>query len=78
MNLGVALRLVATLSMRNLLAHKMKSFIVGALLGFATFLVVTGSALLSSVETAMEGSVTNSLTGEFQVYSSEAKDDLEH
>ncbi len=71
-----ALRLVSTLCLRNLLAHKMKSLIVGVLLAFGTFLVVIGSSLLSSVESAMEGSVTNSLAGHLQVYSSEAKDKL--
>ncbi len=69
-------RLIASLALRNLWAHKVKSFIVGMLLAFGTMLVVTGSAMIDSMESAMQKSVTSSVSGELQVYSKDAKDEL--
>lgn len=69
-------RLIAALALRNLWAHKVKSLIVGVLLAFGTMLVVTGSALLDSIERAMQKSVTSSVAGELQVYAKDAKDEL--
>ncbi len=69
-------RLIASLALRNLWAHKVKSFIVGVLLAFGTVLVVTGSAMIDSMESAMQKSVTSSVSGELQVYSKDAKDEL--
>lgn len=69
-------RLIVSLALRNLWAHKVKSFIVGMLLAFGTMLVVTGSAMIDSMESAMQKSVTSSVSGELQVYSKDAKDEL--
>lgn len=70
--LGVLLRI----ALRSLAAHKVKSGIVGSILFFGTFLVVSGSALLDSVERTMEKSITSSLAGHLQVYSADAEDAL--
>ncbi|HNC96783.1 MAG TPA: FtsX-like permease family protein, partial [Myxococcota bacterium] len=69
-------RLIVSLALRNLWAHKVKSFIVGMLLAFGTMLVVTGSAMIDSMESAMQKSVTSTVSGELQVYSKDAKDEL--
>jgi len=69
-------RLLLQLAFRNLAAHRVKSLIVGILLCFGTFLVVTGSALLDSIEASMQKSITSSMAGHLQVYSEKAKDDL--
>lgn len=74
---GVArLQLLAYMALRSLWSHKVKSLIVGSLIGFGTLLFVLGTALLDSIEGAIERSVVHSLSGHLQVYSSEGKDDL--
>ncbi|MCC7382745.1 MAG: ABC transporter permease [Deltaproteobacteria bacterium] len=64
------------LSVRNIFTHKVKSLIVGSLMFFGTALVVTGTALLDSVEDSMSKSITSSLAGHLQVYSAKSKDEL--
>ena len=70
------LRLLVRLALRNLLAHKIKSLIVGSILFFGTFLVVLGSAILDSMEESMAKAITSSLSGHLQVYSADAEDAL--
>lgn len=70
------MRILVLLGLRSLAAHRVKSGIVGLILGFGTFLVVSGSALLDSVEAAMEKSITSSLAGDLQVYAADAEDEL--
>lgn len=73
---GVRLPLVVLLGLKSLVAHRVKgSFVVG-ILGFGTFLLITGSALLASVEAATSESVRSSLAGDLQVYSADAEDGL--
>lgn len=64
------------LSIRNLFTHKLKSAIVGFLMFFGTFLVVVGTSMLDSIEDSMSKSITSSLAGHLQIYSSKAKDEL--
>lgn len=68
--------LLLTLAVRNLWSHRVKTMVVGTILAFGTFLVVIGTALIDSIEDAMEESVTQSVSGQFQVYSSEGRDEL--
>lgn len=68
--------LLVKLALQSVLAHKRKSLIVGGLMGFGAFLVVTGTALLNSVEESMRTSIVSSVTGDIQVYDKEAKDAL--
>ncbi|MGC6416661.1 MAG: ABC transporter permease [Bradymonadia bacterium] len=75
MNLNT-LSLVLRLAARSLWAHRVKSAIVGSLMTFGTLLVVSGTALLDSIETAMSRSIIHSLAGHLQVYDAEARDDL--
>lgn len=76
MNALATLRLVAALALRSLLAHRTKSAIVGAILFFGTFGVVTGTALMDSIQVSMRKSITASLSGDIQVYDAKAKDPL--
>jgi len=68
--------LVFRLAIRSLWAHRIKSAIVGSLMVFGTVLVVSGSAMLDSIESAMSRSIIHSLAGHLQVYSSNARDEL--
>lgn len=69
--------LLATIALRNLFRHTGKSLIVGSILVFGTLLLVLGTSLLDSVERSMQESVTGSISGHLQLYSSKAKDSLD-
>lgn len=64
------------IALRNLRSHRTKTLIVTGIIAFGTFLLVLGTSLLESIEHAMERSITSSLTGHVQVWSSDAKDDI--
>ena len=68
--------LLFTLAIRNLWSHRVKTSIVGTILTFGTFLVVVGTALIDSIENAMEESITQSVSGQFQVHSADGRDEL--
>jgi ABC-type lipoprotein release transport system permease subunit len=72
----VRLRILVLIALRSLWSHKVKNAIVGAIMMFGTFLVVTGSALLDSMEDSMARSITSSMSGHLQVYSADAEDEL--
>jgi ABC-type lipoprotein release transport system permease subunit len=69
--------MLAGIAWRNVVAHRVKSAIVGTLLFFGTFLVVTGKSLVDSIENAMAESITSSLAGDLQIYDKNAKDPLQ-
>jgi ABC-type lipoprotein release transport system permease subunit len=71
------LRVVAEIAFRNLFASKWKTLIVGGIVGFGALLVVVGTSLLDAVDRSMRRSITGSVAGHIQVYSSASKDDLE-
>lgn len=70
------MRLLLRLAFGNLLAHRTKSLVVGALMAFGTALVVIGLALLDGSEAAMRRSITGSIAGDFQIYDANAPDPL--
>lgn len=74
--LGEQLGVLVTISVRNIASHKAKSLIVGFILAFGTFLVVLGTSLLDSIESAMTRSITSSMSGHLQVYDARAQDEL--
>ena len=69
-------KMLASISMRNLIAHKWKTAIVGSIMFFGTFLVVVGTSLLDSIEASMSKSITQSVAGHLQVYDENARDKL--
>lgn len=69
-------KLLLSLGVQSLLAHRTKSLIVGGLLAFGTFLVVTSLAVLDSVTRATRASLVESIAGDVQIYSKDAKDSL--
>ncbi|MDP2307379.1 MAG: FtsX-like permease family protein [Pseudomonadota bacterium] len=76
MNGLAALGVLMRMALRNLVVHRVKSGVVGLIMFFGTFLVVSGTAMLDSIRGSMEKSITSSLSGNIQVYSSEAEDPL--
>jgi ABC-type lipoprotein release transport system permease subunit len=71
------LSIVVQIALRNLLASRYKTLIVGGIIGFGAFLVVIGTSLLDSVDRAMSRSIIGSIAGNIQVYSSDSKEDLD-
>lgn len=71
------LGLILQMALRNLLASRWKTLIVGGIIAFGALLVVVGSSLLDGVDRAMRGSITGSVAGHIQVFSSQSKDELE-
>jgi ABC-type lipoprotein release transport system permease subunit len=69
-------RLLAHLGFQSLRAHRTKSLIVGGLMAFGAFLVVTSLALLGSITRSTRASVVESIAGDVQVYSDDAEDSL--
>jgi ABC-type lipoprotein release transport system permease subunit len=68
--------LIFRLAIRSLWAHRIKSAIVGSLMVFGTVLVISGTAMLDSIESAMSRSIIHSLAGHLQIYSANARDEL--
>ena len=69
-------KMLAAISLRNLVAHKWTTAIVGSIMFFGTFLVVVGTSLLDSIEHSMSRSITESVSGHLQVYDENARDKL--
>jgi ABC-type lipoprotein release transport system permease subunit len=70
------LLLMARLALRNVWAHWVKNVIIGVILAFGTTIVVTGAALIDSLQAAMRTSITTSVTANLQVYDANARDEL--
>jgi ABC-type lipoprotein release transport system permease subunit len=69
---GVLVRI----ALRNLLAARAKTLIIGGIVLVGTVLVVVGSSLLDSVDRGMRSSIQGSLGGHLQVYSARSRDEL--
>jgi ABC-type lipoprotein release transport system permease subunit len=70
-------KVIATIATRNLLASKLKTFIVGGIILFGALLVVLGTSFLESITGSMAKSIIGSVAGHIQVYSAKSKDPLE-
>ena len=62
------------IALRNLVAHRVKTAIVGVLLVFGAVLIVVGGSLVTTMDRSMEKSIVSSLSGHLQVYAADAKD----
>jgi ABC-type lipoprotein release transport system permease subunit len=71
------LGVIIQIALRNLFASRWKTLIVGGIIAFGAILVVVGTSLLDGIDRAMRGSITGSVAGHIQVYSSKSKDTLE-
>jgi len=70
-------RVLAQIAVRNLLASRWKTLIVGGIIGFGAFLVVLGTSLLDSVDHSISRSIIGSVAGNIQVFSSASQADLD-
>ncbi len=69
--------MLVVIAIRNLLASRVRTLLVGFILFFGAFLLVAGNSFLDTIDRNMERSLVNSISGSFQITSSEAKDKLE-
>lgn len=68
--------IIFKIAIRNIFLNKMRTFVVGAILAFGAFLAVLGNSFLDGIAGGMKNSVTQSITGDIQIYSEKAKDNL--
>lgn len=68
--------MLTRMAMRNLLASRWKTIIVGSIIMGGAFLVVVGTSLLDSLDRSMSQSIIGSVAGHVQVYSAKSKDEL--
>jgi ABC-type lipoprotein release transport system permease subunit len=68
--------MVLKIAARNVFLHRMRTLVVGIILTFGAFLAVLGHSFVDGISTGMENSTTQSITGDIQVYSENAKDKL--
>lgn len=67
--------LLSRLAVRNLFASFL-NIVIGVIILVGTLLFVVGGSLLGSIDSAMSKSITGSIAGNAQVYSSKSKDEL--
>lgn len=65
------------IALRNLRLHWVRTMIVGVLLGAGTCLIVVGQGAIDAIQAGVQKSVVDTLSGHIQLYSSNAKDELE-
>ena len=68
--------IVLKVAFRNIFLHKMKTLIVGSILIFGSFLSVLGNSIVDAISQGMKNSITQSVTGDIQIYSEDAKESL--
>src|SRR5690606_10459776 len=64
------------IALRNMFAHKMKTLIIGSIIVFGTTLAIVGNSFVDAISKGMQRSLTDSVTGEIQIYSKDAKEPL--
>ncbi len=70
------IKMLTLLALRTMVSHRVKNTIVGSIMIFGTMLVVVGTSLLDSIKSSMQKSITSSITGDAQIFSSTAEDKL--
>ncbi len=64
------------LAFRNLVSRKIKIIVIGSVVAFGSFLAVIGGSFVESVSDGMRKSITNSVSGDIQLYSADSKERL--
>jgi len=70
-------KVILRIALRNLLASRAKTIIIGAIVLVGTVVAVAGSSLVESVDRGMRSSIQGSLGGHLQAYHARSKDPLE-
>ncbi len=72
-----AARVLLRIAFRNLLASKVRTGILGAIILVGSLIVVVGSSVLDSIDRGMRTSIQGSLGGHLQVYDARSEGTLE-
>ncbi|MEO5668928.1 MAG: FtsX-like permease family protein [Bdellovibrionota bacterium] len=64
------------LALRNLFLHRLKTIVIGMIIVFGTTLAIVGNSIVDAISGGMQNSLTNSITGDIQIYSAEAKEQI--
>lgn len=68
--------LIWRIALRNVMAHRAKSIIVGVIFALGALVVVVGNALVDAMDVGMARSIQESLAGHLQVHAKDARDPL--
>jgi ABC-type lipoprotein release transport system permease subunit len=69
-------RILLQMAMRNLVASRVRTLVVGGIVALGVVIVVLGSSLLDSIDVGMTRSIQDSLGGHVQLYNAASRDPL--
>ena len=69
-------RILLEMAMRNLVASRVRTLVVGGIVALGVVVVVLGSSLLDSIDLGMTRSIQDSLGGHVQLYNADSRDPL--
>jgi len=69
-------RILIAIAMRNLVASRVRTLVVGGIVALGVIVVVLGSSLLDSIDAGMTRSIQDSLGGHVQLYNAASRDPL--
>ena len=69
-------RILVQIALRNLVASRVRTLVVGGIVTLGVVVVVLGSSLLDSIDVGMRRSIQGSLGGHVQLYSARSRDPL--
>jgi len=69
-------RILLQIAMRNLVASRVRTLVVGGIVALGVVVVVLGSSLLDSIDAGMTRSIQGSLGGHIQLYNARSRDPL--
>jgi ABC-type lipoprotein release transport system permease subunit len=72
-----AVRILLRIALRNLVASRVRTVIIGLIVLVGSLIVVVGASMLDSIDRGMRTSVQGSLGGQLQVFNAASEDQLE-
>ncbi|HVJ64827.1 MAG TPA: hypothetical protein VM901_06200, partial [Bdellovibrionota bacterium] len=64
------------LAFKNLFVHRLKTLVTGLIIVIGTTLAIVGNSVVDAVSGGMQNSLTNSITGDIQIYAADAKEPI--
>jgi ABC-type lipoprotein release transport system permease subunit len=64
------------IALRNLISRRLKTIIIGSVITLGSFIAILGSSVIDSITESMRKSISYSVSGDIQIYSSLAKEKL--
>jgi ABC-type lipoprotein release transport system permease subunit len=71
-----AVRILLRIALRNLIASRVRTAIIGSIILVGSLIVVVGSSVLDSIDRGMRTSIQGSLGGHLQIYDGRSEDQL--